>query len=237
MSMTHPEHDDDLAGIMTAESERLDGHSRRRLLAWAAGGMAVAASGLFLPPWLQEAGAREGALGGTRGGRRGKNQRGRHHKRTHGSKKDKPRGGGPLNPRPFTFLIDVYSAHDPIKADFYSTRLRPGVGDNWELKASKLVARSAGVEFSTTDIKAAVWLDDRILISANARGVGVRIGHGGDFWAGNRGWQGGQTVFDDGLQVHEITQGYVMEGYRIRGERLPDDGDVVRYHVLVNPGY
>lgn len=234
MSTTQPEQEGVLTGIMTGDADQPAGRTRRRLLA---GGLAFAASGVILPHSQRETAAREGALGGTRGGRRGKNRRGRHRRRTHGNNKEKPRGDGPINPRPFAFLIDLYSAHDPIKADFYSTRLRPGLGDNWELKASKSVARSSGIEFSTADNRAAVWLDDRILISANARGIGVRIGHGGDFWAGNRGWQGGQTVFDSFLGVQEVTERFEMEGYRIRVERLPDDGNVVRYHVLINPGY
>ena len=237
MTTTLRKHEHDRAEARASAPEEPAGRSRRALLSGAARGLAVAASGLCLPGWLAETDARESALGGAMGGRRGRNRRGRHRRRTHGNNKDKPRGGGPLNPRPFRLLVDVYGTHAPITADFYSTRLRPGLGDNWELKVSKPVAPSAGVEFSTADIKAAVWLDDRILISASARGAGVRIGHGGNFWAGNRGWQGGQTVFDDGLEVQEITPAFTMEGYRIRVERLPDEGDVVRYHVLVNPGF
>ncbi len=236
--MISPDHDAWDGEVSTAihESERRTAGTRRALVG-AAGGFVLAASGRLLPNWLEEAAARDGALGGAKGGRRGKNHRGRHRKRTHGDKKGKPRGGGPLNPRPFKFLVDVYGEHSPVKADFYSTKLRPGVGDDWQLKESKPLTPSAGGSFATTEIKAAVWLDDRILISANARVQGVLIGHGGDFWAGNRGWQGGKVVFDDGLEVQEITQAFVMEGYRIRVERLPDENDSVRYHVLVNPGF
>ena len=65
--------------------------SRRALLGGAAGGFALAASGLFLPARLEEARAREGAYDGVLGGRHGKNRRGRdqRQRRTHGDKKDK----------------------------------------------------------------------------------------------------------------------------------------------------
>ncbi|MCC6756056.1 MAG: hypothetical protein IT199_06765, partial [Solirubrobacterales bacterium] len=49
---------------------------RRRLLGRAGFGLALAASGLFLPEWLAETEARAGALGGAKGGRHGKNRRG-----------------------------------------------------------------------------------------------------------------------------------------------------------------
>lgn len=61
--------------------------SRRALLGGAAGGFALAASGLFLPATGEDAAARTGKHGGALGGRRGKNQRGRHRRRTHGDKK------------------------------------------------------------------------------------------------------------------------------------------------------
>lgn len=211
--------------------------TRRVLLGGAASGIALAASGLALPGQFEEAEAREGALGGAKGGRHGKNRRGRRRKRTHGKKKDKPRGGGPIRVQPFAFFLDLYADHTPIKVDFYSTRLRPGQGDLWQLKESKSLVRAAGVSFATAEIKAAVWIDDRILIDASGRVPGVRIGHGGDFWAGNRGWQGGKVVFDEGLEVQSLTPAFEMEGYRIRVERLPDDGDQVRYHVLITPGF
>ena len=88
-----------------SEDDVLSGANRRGLLRAAAGGLALAASGLLLPVWLaEEAEAREGALGGAKGGRRGKNHRGRHKQRTHGGNKDKghndaPRGGAPLGLR------------------------------------------------------------------------------------------------------------------------------------------
>lgn len=238
MATTPCEHADDRIAAETVPSCQVQPSywSRRPLLKEATGRLLLAC-GLVLPGQLEDAEAREGALGGKLGGRRSQNRRGRHRKRTHGKKKDKPRGGGPFKVRPFVFLLNLYSEHAPIKVDFYSTRLRPGQGDLWQLKESKSLVRSAGISFATAEIKAAVWLDDRILIDASGRFPGVRIGHGGDFWAGNRGWQGGTVVFDEGLEIQDLTLAFTMEGYRIRVERLSDEGDQIRYHILVNPAY
>lgn len=215
--------------------------SRRRLLSGAAGGLVLATSGLFLPEWLAETEAREGALGGAKGGRRGKDHKGRHKKRSHGGKKekgqDKPRGGSSKK-LPIKFLVDLYGEHAPIKADYYSARLRPGLRDVWELKDSKSLAPSAAVSFAAADMKAALWLDDRIMVEVNNRLpllTVLTIGHGGTFGAGDRGWEGGTVVFTDGLDVQAVTQAFVMEGYRIRVEHLADDEDHIRYHVMVNP--
>ena len=75
------------------------GRTSRRGLLGAAGGFAVAASGLLLPDWLvEETAAREGAYGGQLGGRRGKDHRGgdKAKRRGHGGKKNKnSRGNRP----------------------------------------------------------------------------------------------------------------------------------------------
>jgi hypothetical protein len=54
--------------------------SRRTLMA-AGAGWALGAAGLYLPESMNEAEAREGALGGAMGGRHGKNHRGRNKRR------------------------------------------------------------------------------------------------------------------------------------------------------------
>jgi hypothetical protein len=81
-------------GALEREPEARTTRSRRALLGEAAGGFALAASGLFLPTRLEEAEARDGAYDGVLGGRHGKNRRGRDQRkrRTHGEKKDKNNG-------------------------------------------------------------------------------------------------------------------------------------------------
>ena len=61
----------------------------RRGLLGAAGGFALAASGLVLPDWLAETEARAGAHDGAKGGRRGNDHKGRRRKRSHGANKAK----------------------------------------------------------------------------------------------------------------------------------------------------
>lgn len=63
------------------------GPTRRQIITLA-GGLALAASGLFLPEASEDAGARDSVLGGAKGGRHGRNHKGRHRRRTHGSEKN-----------------------------------------------------------------------------------------------------------------------------------------------------
>lgn len=69
--------------------------SRRTLMA-AGAGWALGAAGLYLPESMNEAEAREGALGGAKGGRHGKNHRGRDKRRgdDDNEKRDKARDEG-----------------------------------------------------------------------------------------------------------------------------------------------
>lgn len=87
---------EDEDGTLERERAAESTWSRRTLLGAAAGGFALAASGLFLPDWLPEAEAREGAYGGVLGGRHGKNRRGRDQRkrRTHGAKNKNNRNDG-----------------------------------------------------------------------------------------------------------------------------------------------
>jgi len=109
----------------------------RRLLLAGASGLVLAASGLFLPDWLEEAEARKGALGGARGGRRGQNRRGRHghKKRTHGNRKKKQRARDKKVqdiPLPFRQVaLTVYAElAEPLPCTFFYARKKPG--DNFE---------------------------------------------------------------------------------------------------------
>ena len=108
--------------------EAAPGGSRRRLLA-GAGGLVLAASGLFLPEWLEEAEARKGTLGGANGGRRGKDHRGRHRKRSHGDNKDKKIKDIPLPFRRSALTVGVTFYDQPIYCSFFSARNQ--AGDNY----------------------------------------------------------------------------------------------------------
>lgn len=117
---------------------------RRRLLGKAGFGLALAASGLFLPEWLAETEAREGALGGAKGGRRGKNRRGRDRKRRHGDKnderkdRDKPRGDV-VPTHPDIYVVNWRSA--PVQTRGFDDDQAPHwhVRDGWDWQAIEAI--------------------------------------------------------------------------------------------------
>ena len=97
------------------------GTTRRRLLSAATGAFSLAASGLFLPEGLEEAEAREGALGGKLGGRHGHNRRGRNtrKRRKHGGKKDKGSDNRPPGASPIKFVAIRASGTPETNVRFY----------------------------------------------------------------------------------------------------------------------
>ena len=117
---------------MTSRGQRIEDESagtrlnRRTLFAAATGGFVAGASGLFLPDWLEEAEAAEGAYGGRLGGRHGPNRRGRdqHKRRDHGDKKNRGKGNGNRAPMGGTVFRDcalTVRNHTPWKwfIDYY----------------------------------------------------------------------------------------------------------------------
>ena len=85
----------------TEDHGKITTPTRRHLLGAAVGGIALAASALFLPDWLQEAAARVGHGGGALGGRHGTNRRGhgKHKRRDHDKQKDKHQDQNQDKPR------------------------------------------------------------------------------------------------------------------------------------------
>lgn len=170
------------------------GESRREFLGATAGGLVIAASGLFLPNWLADAEAREGALGGDKGGRRGKNRRGRSGKRTHGKKKDnsngqdKPRGFG-LNGIDFTILVE--DAHGKtLDMQYYSASDPFG---NYKIMGGDSVSTNGKqTGFNTVSTRAFVWINNRYYIEAInpfAALLEGKMGHGGRI--DGSGWRDG----------------------------------------------
>lgn len=91
--------------------------SRRLLLGGAAGSLTLAASGLFLPAWLEETEAREGSSSGALGGRHGNNHKGRqrrhNRKRRHRQNRNhKAPGKGPFRNVQFNIYNGQSSPQD-----------------------------------------------------------------------------------------------------------------------------
>jgi hypothetical protein len=111
--------------------------SRRLLVGGAAGGLTLAASGLFLPAWLEETEAREGSSGGALGGRHGKNHKGRQHRRNRKRRHRQNRNHNAPGKGPFR---NVQFKEDSNRNSLYtvkwSDRLAPG--ETREYKSEEL---------------------------------------------------------------------------------------------------
>jgi hypothetical protein len=161
-----------------------DATTRREVLRASLGGVALAASGLFLPQGLKEVAAREGAMGGLLGGRHGTNQRGRDPRRGHGKRKNSrpaPGGGGGKG-----FLDVAISVHNfrgvAVQVQAWQDRPDPRFDDPWYMKNaawdwSTLSAWSgsgqeAQTDFAGTETNLAVRIGtDRVVVVAGGPGI------------------------------------------------------------------
>ena len=137
---------------MTCDQMREHGESttstRRDVILAAASGFSLAASGLLVPDWLEEAAAREGALGGARGGRSSKNHQRHRHKRTHGDRKKRRKPNDILPTHP---AIKVYNKRsEPVQVRgwnlFFAGNLKSWfVPSGWDWAALPAVSPSGGI--------------------------------------------------------------------------------------------
>lgn len=160
----------------------------------------MAACGLLLPSWLEEAAAKEGALHGTKGGRRGKDRRGRHKPRSHGDKKDK--NPGPDKPRGFglsgiAFTIVVNDTHGKsLDLQYYSAS--DPFGNYAIMGGDSITTNGKQTGFKTVSTSAFVWINNRYYIEARNPLVAMlegKLGHGGRI--DRSGWHDG-TVDSSG---------------------------------------
>jgi hypothetical protein len=222
--------------------------SRRLLLAGAASGLALAASGLLLPDRLEEVDAREGALGGAKGGRRGKDQRGRHKHRDHGKKKDK---GNDKNkdqnddtPRGLFRGIryTVSSRRGSYPVEFYVTP--PGLFDTGvRLAETKTVSPNNPITLQTGEGWGALWIEGRYFLSAKnvlPSGTEEKVGLWGHIDL-NIGWIPGQW-WNTGTDLVETTR--TIAGARpvleddlryVHFLRRPDSHDYLEFEVYIQP--
>lgn len=244
MNSTREGHGQDWDGIAEDASDRLNAGCRRRLLGGAAGGLALAISGLILPDWLEDAEARSGALGGAHGGRNGQNRRGRRHhshkKRAHGNnhrknrkKKQKPGASGVY--LGIEFRVELISGR-PIKVDLYHQHVCVGAdhcdsSTRWEfIDRDTLAMPGQGLPtrtFSTESTYAALWINDRYLVrGSNAQWEvpDIEMGYGGEFINYTYlGWRNGTSLGTNHLKEGESAPAMQVDGYTVNAKRLDDD--------------
>lgn len=142
------------------------GLGRRGLLRAAAGGFALAASGLFLPERVKEAEAREGADGGRLGGRHGPNRRGRDQRTRRDSKgkqEDRNDRGGKPPGAGLTIVKAVAlnirnDAQIPITIETWWDQ-NPALGNGWEpAHATRHLQTGETFAFQSPTRSAALWI-------------------------------------------------------------------------------
>jgi hypothetical protein len=221
--------------------------SRRHLMRAAAGGLALAASGLFLPDWLEEADARDGALDGAKGGRRGTNRRGRNEpqhrdKNRTNAKRQKNKSG---TPRGSTHIkwIKFYVYNDrPVTTPNQSASVRGwanshgDIGEPWDRLPLVSVANSTYTgEFEMFEYEeGAVVIDDRYYVEADNSFLPpfpplIRLYYGGTMT--NQGYEGGTRVVEGYALPEDDQYETTIEGHRFTIKRLYDTNDYKVYDI------
>ena len=221
--------------------------SRRQLLRAASGSFALAASGLFLPPVLEQAAARPGANGGELGGRRGRNRRGRNkpqHRdknRTNAKRQKNKRG----TPRGSTHIkwIKFYVYNDrPVTTPNQSASVRGwanmhgDIGEPWDRLPLVSVANGTYTgEFEMFEYEeGAVVVDDRYYVEADNSLLPpfpplLRLYYGGTMT--NQGYEGGTRVVEGYALAEDDQYETTIEGHRFTIKRLYDTNDYKVYDI------
>ena len=238
-------HDEDLPASPVLESGAGKTATRRQWVAAAGGGLALAASGLVLPGWLEEAEARDGAYGGGLGGRHGKNRRGvdKAKRRDKGERRDKKhdgRGNGRGGARPGSGALHVhwvkfYVYNDrPVTTPNQSAAVRGwgnmnGEPDPWDRLPLVSVANGTYTgEFEMFEYtQGAIVIDDHFYVEADNSTifvpVAVRLYYGGTMTAD--GYQGGTQVEDAWFLKEDQQKTWTMDGRLFTIKRLYDTDD------------
>lgn len=236
---THTERNE--SGKPMAEATALG--NRRGLLAAAAGSFALAASGLFLPQWLEEAAARPGAAGGELGGRRGKDQKGRDKKRDRGKKRDKhddndkQKAPGCPWPKGIRFEFAAGGISKSVKVDFYKLTYDSDLGivQYAQLLQSRTVAPYSTVAFQSAHADCMVRIDDNDFIEGRNPLAGwpeVTLGYGGEI-TGSGVWNP-STIVVPAMEIDEGESARMTQGdWDVDCERLSDLCDYKVFSVRI----
>ncbi len=241
---------------MEDRSEEMDGQGlgRRELLRAAAGGFALAASGLFLPEGLEETAAREGALDGELGGRRGKDRRGldARQRRNRGDKKDRkvkkgkkdegqrPDGPPPQGHGPFraTALKVINLTGQPLDCTFFY-RVKTGLDDYGLPVANGTHTIAAGDSFRSDPDRYRVGVLFRQPnvagdYYADVRNVSFWYPRGGVTWGLDLNPSSGK-IGGAFINEQDFAQGQVWEQGGIALERSGDSEDRIEWNLFVRP--
>jgi hypothetical protein len=235
-----------MTASQSREQEERNIPTRRQLLHAAGGGLALAASGLLVPAWLEEVDAREGALGGAKGGRRGKDRRGRNKRRDHEEKKDKDKNKDHSEDTPRGLFrgieFTVGARGGPYTVEFYT--MVPGVfATGWELSGTKTVSPNNPITFQESDGVAFPWIEGRYFLKAKnviPFGTEAQVGLWGHIDL-KRGWIPGQwkitgASFPETQRTIEGSRPVVEDDLRyVHFLRRPDGPKHLRFEVLIQP--
>ncbi|MFN8593704.1 MAG: hypothetical protein U0031_19760 [Thermomicrobiales bacterium] len=220
--------------VFSSPESRLN---RRGLLGDAVGGLVLAASGLFVPQWLEESEAREGAFGGRLGGRHGRNRRGRNRpprRENNSNANDAPRGAGSLE-GPHLRWIKIHLYND-LATPNQSASIEPWVQterDGWGKFPNSTLANGKTATFPfRSAYRAGLNIDGQFYVEARNFLVGtpqVVLAHGGQMTRNGYEREQGRP-FVRGLSEGEETQ-RLMGGRRFTVKRITDSKDYIEFDV------
>jgi hypothetical protein len=238
---------EDQDGAGERDREAQPAWSRRAVLGAAAGGFALAASGLLLPEWLvEEAEADNHPVRRSQGREERKrqkrhNQHTQHHDRDSRRDDDKPPGRD-LDFKDIKFVVGVLGGQ-PVKVAFYAGAERRTNGDRgpwhlgYELRETKNLAPNT-LEWTTFTTGAhenygALWMQDRFLAHIENPAVGfvqLKMGYGGTF--DKDGWHGGTTVFNGNI-YEQVQESMTQAEYNFAVYRETDTNDYKAMDVSI----
>ncbi|MFN8593228.1 MAG: hypothetical protein U0031_17360 [Thermomicrobiales bacterium] len=208
--------------------------TRRSWVRSVGGGILMAVGGLYLPDWLEDTAAREGAFGGELGGRRGPDHRGRdkNTRRDHGSRnRDRKHDKRPEGFRGvFLYIYNSRQITNPNQSaslEFWgghnASSLFPEY--RWEKASERTLANGDVTSENYLNIGLTSIVDGRYMIQAVNPEIAtpfVRIDYGGKMT--KYGNDGGTKALLVDLDENEST-GVEVEGHSFDIHRLYDTSD------------
>lgn len=223
-----------------AESEAAMGGagvSRRTMLGTAVRGFALAASGLFVPRWLEEPEAKSGTYGGRLGGRRGKNRRGRSQAQRRDNNKndnDGPRGASRIS-EPHVRWIK-FNLYNDLATPNQASVIEPWVrleGSQWGKFPNASLANGASAAFPfRSSFQAALHIDSQFYVEGRNFAIGTpQIVLARDGRMTQTGYEAAQgtTTIRALAEGEEIVR--FLAGRRFAVKRIPDSNDYIEFDV------